>query len=101
MNIKNLKRARAFLLENRATIEPTFSMKLFREGSESTIECNSVGCIVGWTTALDGENISANYMNKYKHIDFSAWSIDFYTVNYNEWSFLFAERWESDFDLAI
>jgi len=80
-------------------------MSNFRNGDRSDVECKSVGCIIGWCTALDKENILKNYLDVQNNIRFEDWSHDFLNMvlilDYIIWEFMFGSHWSNKKDLII
>lgn len=94
MKKENLQRMVDLLNSGKVTQE-MFDMNKFRLGDKKNTKCNSVGCVVGWCTELDSENIKENYIFSSGGIDFYAWSEYFTGMlagGYN-WRFLFSENW--------
>lgn len=90
----NLQRMVDFLKSGKVTQE-NFDMNNYRTGDKKTPECNSVGCVLGWCTELDSENIKKNYMFSDGEINFYSWSEHFTGVSRVDWDwdFLFSENW--------
>lgn len=66
-----------------------FNIGAYREGREgeaclNSHECNTVGCFIGHCTILDKkENLLSN-------IDFQNWALYFFSLSYDELSFMFS-----------
>ena len=103
INITNLKRAREYV--DKHVDADKMSMGCFRHDPDdrSNPVCNTSGCIVGYTTALDGSNVLANFIDKHNGgINFIGWSNYFYFNTENTflneeddgmWDFLFYGHW--------
>lgn len=70
-----------------------FDMESYRQGQSQTPECNSVGCVIGHTTAIDRENVIKNYTTKNGDIMFRAWSYYYFELTDEEWSWCFGGIW--------
>lgn len=95
MNKKNLTRIKHFL----PTIDPKkFNMKRFRPHEmDKSIECKTVGCVIGHAVVLDKENVYKNYINPITGgIKFTTWMEDFLDLkDYRLFKFLFSGEWEN------
>lgn len=93
MNIKNLKKAMKFISTLPAD---KFDMRQWRNKYDHIDHnCNSVGCIIGWCTALDTPENLDKFRFSNGEIHFEDWSEHFFEVNYdsNVWDYLFSSYW--------
>lgn len=97
MKKENLQRMVDFLKSGKVTQE-MFSMRSFRRGDDKHTECNSVGCVLGWCTELDADNIKENYVYSSGGIAFYEWSEYFTGIPADgyDWDFLFSENWAEE-----
>lgn len=91
---RRLRKAKEFM----SSVPPhMFNMAMIRSRftDRSSAECGSIGCIIGWCTALDKENVEKNYRRGYFDIiDFTRWSKDYFSIeDQNEWDYLFSGLW--------
>jgi len=95
MNRANLLRMAKYIAE---VPQEKFNMFDFRTGDKSTIECNSVGCVIGHCTVL--ENLEE--LEKFRTLgpknidfDFDSWSAVFTGLPSNEdkWGWCFGYSW--------
>ncbi len=83
MNIKNLKRASKLIRK----LDPkVFSISLYREGSEFSHKCNSIGCGVEHCTKLDK-------LQNIPRLLIGLWSRVFFELNAYEWNWCFSSDW--------
>ena len=71
-----------------------FDISTFRRGQYQTPECDSVGCVIGHTTALDRKNVLKNYTYDDGNIKFVDWSHRYFGLNLDEWFWCFAASWQ-------
>jgi hypothetical protein len=89
MNLFELKKWRDHI----ATVPShLIAMEVWRDGNQSTAECNSVGCIIGHCTALYKLDVLPRVGGD---INFLSFSEHFLGVDANDplWDFLFASDW--------
>lgn len=108
MNIKNLEK----LIEFIPTIpDDKFYMGVYREDCTPTHLCNSIGCIVGWASALLTKKEFEFYLQKEKwergtdyleYYDIAyEWSSDFFDLKLAQWVYLFGTDNTNDKELAV
>jgi len=85
--------------------EEYIKMSKFREADETSIECDSVGCVIGWCTTLDKENIAKNFINDDNVIEFNLWINSFLKLDELKdrqiWLFMFGEIWDDNKEYII
>lgn len=72
-----------------------FNMSYYRiKGDSDTVECGSVGCIIGHCTKLDSSSNISRFPSG--TIDFTAWSAKFTNVKHGSmaWNYLFSSLWK-------
>ena len=97
LNIENMERAVDFLKENYDRIAPNFNMITYRSrGDEYNPICSTTGCLAGWLSGLDVENVKKNYTRGNGTVNWSLWSTDVFGLRgykLGTWSFLFGQDW--------
>ena len=94
MNRKNMQRAIDFLEKNSGTIK--LDMSRFRApGEHIGTSCKSVGCIIGYCTALDSARIKKDFLWYNGNIEFDAWSAEFFGLEFRSkaWDYCFSGMW--------
>jgi hypothetical protein len=78
--------------------QESFNMITYRKGDTKSIECNSIGCVIGHCVSLDRSKTIPRY-HESEEIDFEKWSGRFTGLGYydNEWDWCFSADW-SDTD---
>jgi len=103
LNRENLKKMMDFV---KTIPEEFIEMEEFRQTDETTIECKSSGCIIGWCTELDKENITKNFIDSEDNcILFYDWSFNFLNLELKDdqsiWEFMFAYHWSNNKQLIL
>ena len=97
LNRENLSRMIDFM---KTVPEEHIKMSNFRDTDEPTIECKSAGCVIGWCTTLDKENIAKNFINDDNVIEFNLWIEEFLNLKsvYETgiWDFMFSGFWNDN-----
>ena len=98
MNVENMERAVDFFKENYDRIAPNLDMSSYRvsDGDEYNPICSTAGCLCGWLSELDVENVKQNYIKGDGTVNWMRWSEDFFGLSLLElgiWRFLFAAQW--------
>lgn len=74
-----------------------FDMNSYRQSStDNGHKCNSIGCIIGWSTQLDTKESLGRFRNLRWNINFEDWSVYFTGLESysNEWAWCFQSRWK-------
>ena len=88
MNKENLQRMADHI---RTVPQEMFDMSVYRQGDHNSIECGSVGCVIGHCIHLAPQLIRKSYGN----VDFTSWSERYTEIDCSsdEWLFCFCGEW--------
>ena len=89
MNLTNLRKLWSF---THTIPEPLFDMLATRQGDRTTIECKSLGCLIGHSFALE-KNPEKYRIKDSDQYSFVVWADDFYKLENDQWDFLFSPVW--------
>lgn len=108
MNVENLKKLIAFIP---SIPDDKLDMKIFRADNNTTHECKTSGCIVGWASILLSEKQFEYYSNKFIDEDClgnmsysrfaTKWSMDFFDLSDFQWNYLFGQHNNNSKESAI
>ncbi len=91
MNKQRLLDAADWAYEN---IPPeSFDMSYYRLGQMKEPKCDSIGCLVGYLTEIDYDNVIKNYLFSKIGISFRKWSGDYFDLNEIQWKYVFSSMW--------